>query len=104
MEKCCIVTPASATPFAPITTTTTSSTPIKTKKKKSNVTAIVVPVVLVSIVLGVLLIVGWLHFGNPLNLTKKNPRAADNSSNKHPTISFKKRPPIIEPVPDVVSC
>ena len=103
--KCCIVTPASTTPFAPTTTTTTSSTPIKPKKKKkSNVIAIVVSVVLVSIVLGVLLIGVCLHFRNRLNLTKENTRAGDNSSKEHPGIRTKGRPQIIELVPDVVSC
>ena len=72
-DRCCEVRPAPPTtgsPFTPDTTSNITFTPLENKKKKPNVAAIVVPVVLVSIALGVLLTVGWLYIGKQKNCQK----------------------------------
>ena len=81
------------------TNTTTSFTPVKTKEEETNVIAIVVPVVLVSIVLGVLMIVGWLYIRN-----KPKPRLSNSTGNDNPSFRLEKKPSRKDSVPDVVAC
>ena len=72
-DRCCEVRPTPPTtgsPFTPGTNSNITFTPFEINKKKPNVAAIVVPVVLLSIALGVLLTVGWLYIGKQKNNQK----------------------------------
>lgn len=93
-------TPVTATTTTTLNTNaTTSFTPVKTKEEETNVVAIVVPVVLVSIVLGVLMIVGWLYIRN-----KPKPRLSNSTGNDNPSFRLEKNPSRKDSVPDVVAC